>query len=327
MADRFRHPRAARAGVTRALATALPLVLCATGTISIPAADAATPDSVLEGLQRCLDAQGFGQRIWSITELNQKTRECLGSTQVPPSCPSSPFTRELAVNLRFSEPHPTWSANDRARLADQLPRWLDASIRQQPQVRTLTDNEGRLRVGAPPQAPWHLEVTVTYGGSGWSQRDLDDWVRQPRSLQIDLQLHRRDDGAIKDVRQIKQSFAPRLRARDADTSTARWMTELEAGVRTAASELLATLGCEAQVLEVARTEGPDLRVAFGELRLRPGQTEFGVALIPADGQLPAALWPKGRVTANGALEGSVVLFEGDEELCQRERCVAIPLPH
>lgn len=271
-----------------------------------------TQGTGLESLQACLDTRGYGQRNWSATELQQNIESCLGNSFTSPDCPASPFSRALSVRYRYGEPHPTWSPNDRARIADQLPRWIDDVLRQQPRVRSGAD------------AAWQLEVEVRYAGSGWSQRDLDDWIRQPRSLRVDLNLRERDTGAIKDRRELKLSFAPQLRARDADTSGARWIAELEAGIGQATTEMLSTLACLPDVLRVTSATNDELRVSFGDLRLRPNQTEFGVTLIPADGQLPAALWPRGRVTAMGTADGRLTLLESEDDLCLRETCVAIP---
>lgn len=284
----------------------------------------ATQGAGLESLQACLDARGYGQRNWSAVELQQNVTACLGEAFVPPSCPVSPFSRALAVSFRYGEPHPTWSPNDRARIADQLPQWIEDALRQQPQIRGSITSGARPMTAAATDAPWQLEVEVRYAGSGWSQRDLDDWVRQPRSLQVYLSLRERDSGTIKDRRELKLSFPPQLRARDADTSGARWLAQLETGIRQSTTEMLSALSCLPDVLSVAGAVNDELRVSFGDLRLRPNQTEFGVTLVPADGQLPAALWPRGRVTAQGSTEGRLTLLEGEDDLCLRETCVAIP---
>jgi hypothetical protein len=206
-----------------------------------------------------------------------------------------------------------------------LPQWVDDVLSQAPHIHGRTVTEARSAAAALAAAPWQLDIHVRYAGSGWSQRDLDDWVRQPRTLQVDLRLRERDTGAIKDQRELKLSFAPQLRARDADTSGARWLAQLETGIRQTSSEMLAPLACLPDVLRVTAFAGDSLRIAWGELRLRPAQQDFQVTLIPADGQLPAALWPAGRVaTTTGASDGLLTLDEGEDDICLRVACVAVP---
>lgn len=308
---------AVTAGVTLALASvALPDVSAAQGSASWMASSASANGLPLESLQACLDQRGYGQRLWSATELAQETTACLNSVSQAPYCPASPFSLGVAASVRYGEPHPTWSANDRARLADQLPQWINEVLRQMPRVHDVAQ--------AQNMAPWQLEVSVRYAGSGWSQRDLDDWIRQPRSLQVDVSLRERDTGAIKDQRELKLSFPPQLRARDADTSGARWLAQLQTGVREATNHMLSALACVPDVLAVSPTGGDRLRISFGDRRLRPNQTEFQVVLLSADGQLPAALWPVGRVTTLGTTEGELTLLEGEDDVCQREACIALP---
>lgn len=304
--------RASRSTVSAAaVATALAgLSLSAPATAQLGPMD-------LERLQSCLDRAGFGQREWSANELRQNTASCLRGAFASPACPAPHFSRGLSVALTIGEPHPTWSSNDRARLADQLPRWIDDVVQQHPRIHGSAHSRS--------VEPLSLDVQLRYAGSGWSQRDLDDWVRQPRSLELSLRVRETSSGTVKDIRDLKLSFPPRLRARDTDTAGARWMLELEQGVRTATQEMLDTLGCEPDVLTVQPATREGLAVSFGDLRLRANQGEFQVVLIPADGQLPAALWPEARVTAAGQATGQLAILNGgDEELCQRQACVAIP---
>jgi hypothetical protein len=305
------------AGVTLALVSVvLPGVSVAQGAASWIPQSASATGIPLESLQACLDQRGYGQRLWSATELARETTACLNSLSQAPNCPASPFSLGVAASFRYGEPHPTWSANDRARLADQLPQWINEVLRQMPRVHDAAQ--------AQNMAPWQLEVAVRYAGSGWSQRDLDDWIRQPRSLQVDLSLRERNTGAIKDQRELKLSFPPQLRARDADTSGARWLAQLQTGVREATENMLSALACVPDVLAVSPAAGDRLRISFGDRRLRPNETEFQVVLLSAEGQLPAALWPIGRVTALGIFEGELTLLEGEDDVCQREACVALP---
>ena len=302
----------------------LPIIACALwlGGLSLSATTSAQSAPVappkLEQLQGCLDRLGYGQREWSAEELNQNTAGCISEIFVPPNCPTPRFSRGLSVDFEVGEPHPTWSANERARIADQLPRWIDDEMRQHPRIHGSAHSQF--------SQPLSLEIKVRYEGSGWSQRDLDDWVRQPRSLMLELRLRDTMSGAIKDARELKLSFPPRLRSRDAGTSGARWLGQLEQGLRTASKEMFDTLSCEPDVLTVQPATREGLSVSFGNLKLRSGQSEFTVVLLPADGQRPAALWPQARVRAIGGSEGRLTLPDDEEEaLCERQSCIAIPL--
>lgn len=313
-------------------------LLCTILSVSSRAAglgDGPGADAVLrrdaEALQNCLERQLWPWQIEStvseggrLTDTVRMTRwggapegHCRISTVATgKSCaPPQGLQRIVGLDLRAGEPHPAWSANDRARVEDLIASSLRAL-------------EGDVRLGPAPSgsAVEHiptLRVRIGYRGAPTLQRDLAEWFRGPRALSVTMTLietHGR--GRVLALKEITVRQGPQWSDPAASTSGTRWMTRLVETVDETAKTLIAPLACATPWLEVTTDRGRLWLSDVPYVGLKDGAT---MLLVPTAEAGSANRWPIARVHSLGqGSRAELEIVSGARETC-KAGCHAVPL--
>lgn len=223
--------------------------------------------------------------------------------------------RLITLDFAAGEPHPAWSANDRARLETLIPA-------------TLTELSGNVRVQTPTadamtQTAELLRVRLEYRGSPISQRDLDDWIRLPRELQIQITvIDTRSGNRIIAARDLTARVRPGLRGRFAANTGDAWFREVRSHVDDAAREVLTSLACRAAQFEVTIERGKLHMSIAGFRGLAEGRS---VLLVPTAEAAVASRWPIARIRALPRSDtAELEVLRGAAETCNAG-CRAVPL--
>lgn len=293
-------------------------------------ADAALQHAA-DSMQRCLERRLAPWQIESIATVGDQqvdtvrfTRwggtpdvDCRTQTGSPPAACVTPDGLQRAVRLDFAggEPHPAWSANDRARLEDLIPatlRDLSGEVRLLPIVATHPDQAGEA-----------LRVRLTYLGMPTLQRDLAEWVRAPRGLSVTMTLvDVGRGGRVLASREITFRQAPRLSGEYGSASGEAWMRRLLKTVDATATDLIAPLACTTPWFGVTNDRGQTWLSTGSYTGLAEGRP---VLLVPTVDAAPASRWPIARVRASEAGGRARLDFiRGSPDVCEAG-CRAIPL--
>jgi len=221
----------------------------------------------------------------------------------------------ITLDFAAGEPHPAWSANDRARLETLIPT-------------TLTELSGNARVQTPKadaivNTAEQLRVRLEYRGSSVSQRDLDDWIRLPRELQIGITLiDTRSGDRIIAARDLTARIRPGLRGRFAANTGDAWFREVRSNIDDAARAMLKSLECRAAQFEVTIERGKLQMSVAGFRGLAEGRS---VLLIPTADAAVASRWPIARIRSLPRTDtAELEVLRGAAETCNAG-CRAVPL--
>lgn len=284
-----------------------------------------------DSMQRCLERRLAPWQIESTASVGDRmtdtvrfTRwgsapdeDCSTQPWAPPAACVTPDGLHRVVRLDFAsgEPHPAWSANDRARLEDLIHA-------------TLRDSSGEVRLlpiaaQHPDQPGESLRVHLTYLGMPTLQRDLAEWIRAPRGLSVTMTLvDAGRGGRVLASREITFRQGPRWSDAHASSSGAAWMRRLLKTVDATAAELVAPLACTTPWLGVTNDRGKTWLSNGSYSGLAEGRP---VLLVPTVDAAPASRWPIARVRASGAGGRAQLDFvRGSSDVCDAG-CRAIPL--
>lgn len=223
--------------------------------------------------------------------------------------------RLITLDFTAGEPHPAWSANDRARLETLIPA-------------TLAELSGNVRVQTPTadattKTAELLRVRLEYRGSPVSQRDLDDWIRLPRELQVQITLvDTRSGNRIIAARDLTARVRPGLRGRFAANTGDAWFREVRSNVDDAARAVLESLACRTAQFEVT-IERSKLHMSIaGFMGLAEGRS---VLLVPTAEAAVASRWPIARIRSLPRSDtAELEVLRGAAETCNAG-CRAVPL--
>jgi len=291
----------------------------------------ASLDRDAELMQRCLEPQMAPWQIESTSSTDGKTTDsvrltrwgdmpesrCLARLGRSAEACALPHGLQRVVRLEFvaGEPHPAWSANDRARLEDLIPSTLQqpaGDIRIKPAPSSGPDPSGEI-----------LRVRLAYLGMPTLQRTLAEWVRGPRGLVVTMTLVDPAGGdRVMASRELTFRQGPQWSDPQASTSSARWMRDLVGTVDSTAKAMIAPLACSAPSLAV-RTERGRIWLSLGSFTgLQEGRP---MLLVPTADPAVASRWPIARVLGSnqgGRME--LEILRGSPALCDAG-CRAVPL--
>jgi len=276
-----------------------------------------------ERLQRCIESQLAPWQVESTASTDGRvgdtvrvTRwgnapkvDCSNRVRSSEEHCQSPGDLQRVVRLEFDtgEAHPAWSANDRARLEDLIPTTLE----------NIAGNV-QLQYGDPRSAEFTgeiLRVRLDYRGMSALQRDVDEWIRGPRELQVTLTLvdpSRRN--RVLAVRTVTLQQSPQFRERYASTSSTRWMRQLLERIEATANDVLAPVACDTPWLDVTADRGKMWLNTGRYTGLHEGHS---VLLVPTTDSALASRWPIARIRTlvNGS-RAELEITRGSRDLCE-----------
>lgn len=226
------------------------------------------------------------------------------------------LSRAVAVRVEQGESHPAWSSNDRARLTDIIPQRIARQLREHPKAHAADDKVDATQLDT-------LEVVLEFGGTGWTHRELQDWVNTPRNLTVTLNLSSATEGAAIAPQRttIKLPLLPR--AHWGDTSTTKWLQRTFDAVDAGTRNLLDARGCSTEIIDVVRNRSGAVLLDISAVQgLRAGRA---VLLVPHESTGNGSRWPLATVTEITDRVAALKIEGTAAEMCSRSECSAIAL--
>lgn len=251
----------------------------------------------------------WGTEARSFDRADQIFTDCaaLPVTSLQNHCLPAPRPQRIvALEVLIGEPHPAWSANDRARLEDMIATALvelPGNIRVQPQASTAT------------AAPAHiLRVGLEYHGSNLSQRDLDEWIQRPRALSVNMALFdNRAAHRLLTARELTARVRPGLRSRIATHPGNAWFGEVRKQLDSALQSVLEPLACTTPWFEVTADRGKLLLSTVGFGGLKEG---VNLLLVPNADAAVASRWPIAATRSSGRADtAEIEVLRGAAQTC------------
>lgn len=288
------------------------------------AADSRQPgelNALANSLQRCLEQDSSLVQLDSTLMRDGRVEDSLRITRGPSqcrqpvdapsqSCPavSAGIHRAIQVDVASVDRHPAWSPNEHARLQDGLAA-----------IATQFDSA----VDDTPDQALLLRIRSEFSGVASIQRQLDEWVKGPRSATITLELidTQRSEQTL-GRRHVAVRLPPVIRSRVSTEAHARWLRDSLNAVAIAADQLLKPARCSEPSLH-ATLKARDLQLdTRGYLGLRAGVTFL---LVPRADAAAARAWPVARIKSVSFNEvATLEVLHGDKAVCEAG-CAAIPL--
>ena len=226
------------------------------------------------------------------------------------------LSRAVNVQAHFGESHPAWSSNDRARLADLIPQQIAKQLRDHPKAHSVS-------TAHTPEDADTLDVSIDFGGLGWTTRDLQDWVSGPRSVTVSMSLLAQAASTAVATQSVTIKLPPLPRSHWADNSSAKWLQNTLSAVDTGTRNLLDARGCSTEIVDVRRSRTGRLQLDLSTVRgLRAGRT---IMLVPLESTQGSSRWPLASVTAVTERVAELELADSSAEICSRAECSAIVL--
>jgi hypothetical protein len=269
-----------------------------------------------DDLQGCLESGPMSTRLESTAavagSLVDTTRVIRWGTAKDSRCNvdrcDAPDGLQRVVDFEFeaSEPHASWSADDRARLEELIP----ALLARLPGTTKLRRSDPR----SASRTPETLRIRLDYRGLSPLQRDLDAWILLPRQLLVTISLvDTRHGGHMLAERVVNVGQGLRMRGRSAATAGDAWYAQLSATIGSASREVLGSIACQTPWLDVAMDQGKMRLSTRGLSGLEGGRA---VLLIPPLESGAPARWPIAKIRSASSLDSmELELVRGSAASC------------
>lgn len=234
--------------------------------------------------------------------------------------PDGGVRHTVSFTLTVGERHPSWSASESSSFEDSL---IDKFTNLGSGIHVGDPRKLHVRSATHEDGAIALHVRISYGGSALSQRDLEEWLRLPKTALIAMELvDSANEGQVIAARKVVARLRPGFRGRQSSGVPEAWRERALGAVASAAREILVPLSCETPLLRVALNKGKLWLNATGVTGLMDGRE---LLLVPSAESSIGGTWPVARVrgdtfTGQAALE----LVSGDSGLCA-SGCRALPL--
>lgn len=282
--------------------------------------------SEADDIQRCLEKELAPLRVESTITRDGRLEEtvrltawsgldtpCVSSKRVNSSeCTRHHHIRRVvSLVLTIEDHHPSWSANERARLEDGI---IDRLIEIRGGVVIDTAHHGNRRA-LHRDDQLALRIRISYRASALMQRDLDEWLQTPKTAHIDMDLLQSPSEARPLAqRVITARVRPRAKTRWSHGYSDKWREETLSAITNAANAMLMPISCTTPTLPVSLSGGKLQLDMSGYVGINENSA---LLLVPSVETSIASLWPIVKVRSAGTMGGTAELetLRGDPQAC------------
>jgi len=229
----------------------------------------------------------------------------------PSATAKSGWSRPVRLRWSIGEGHPAWSPSERDRFVDLGMQRLRRLIDSYPGTYLLessTVDAGRIA---------ELQVDTQFGGVTQGHRELTDWIRTPRKLDVVARL-------AGNTHEVSARVPVQVRPYQGEASDAKWLRSTLEDLERGTASLLKEFACTSISFRVAKS--PNGKLSLDLQDVRGMKTNRSLLLVPLVSRNTRESWPVAQVTGNDpARSPELQIVSGSVELCANESCLAVPL--
>lgn len=253
--------------------------------------------------QACLQGEVSNE---ALTRCTQPSR-CIS----PSATAKSGWSRPVRLRWSIGEGHPAWSPSERDRFVDLGMQRLRRLIDSHPGtylLKSSTVDAGRIA---------DLQVDTQFGGGTHGHRDVTDWIRTPRKLEVVARL-------AGNTHEVTARVPAQVRPYQGEASDAKWLRSTLEDLERGTASLLREFACTSISFPVVKNPNGKLSLDLQDVRgMRANQS---LLLVPLVSRNTRESWPVAQVTGNDpARNPELDIVSGSVELCANESCLAVPL--
>ena len=229
----------------------------------------------------------------------------------PSATAKSGWSRPVRLRWSIGEGHPAWSPSERDRFVDLGMQRLRRLIDSYPGTYLLessTVDAGRIA---------ELQVDTQFGGVTQGHRELTDWFRTPRKLDVVARL-------AGNTHEVTARVPVQVRPYQGEASDAKWLRSTLEDLERGTASLLKEFVCTSISFLVVKN--PNGKLSLDLQDVRGMKTNQSLLLVPLVSRNTRESWPVAQATGNDpARSPELQIVSGSVELCANETCLAVPL--
>jgi len=224
----------------------------------------------------------------------------------------------LTTKIVAQVPTQDWSPSERASFQDQAQAAMTAAV--------LANQRYALASATTATAArYQLIATIAYRSTGHGNRQLDQWINQPKNIQLTLELRDAFGITPPSKREMVIQLSPQVRARNASIRNSDWFYKAGETLETASKQLLEQRQDSPRLAKLERASNGKLQInsaAYQNINI-----SSWMVLIPEALDVNGAAWQLARPTSaqrftSTQAEMLVDPANGDTRQCAEAGCLA-----
>jgi len=224
----------------------------------------------------------------------------------------------LRTKIVAQVPTQDWSPSERASFQDQTQAAMTAAV-------NANQRYALASATAAPSARYELVATITYRSTGHGNRQLDQWINQPKKIQLTLELRDAFGITPPSKREMLIQLPPQVRARNTSIRNSDWFFKAGETLETASTQLLEQRQNSPRLAKLERSSNGKLQInsaAYQNITI-----SSWMVLIPEALDVNGTAWQLARPTAaqrftSTQAEMLIDPANGDTRQCAEAGCLA-----
>ena len=224
----------------------------------------------------------------------------------------------LTTKIVAQVPTQDWSPSERASFQDQTQAAMTAAVNAN-QRYALASSSAAL------SARYELIATIAYRSTGHGNRQLDQWINQPKKIQLTLELRDALGVTPPSRREMLIQLLPQVRARNASIRNSDWFFKAGETLEAASTQLLEQRQDSPRLAKLERSSNGKLQInsaAYQNINI-----SSWMVLIPESLDVTGTSWQLARPTAaqrftSAQAELLIDPANGDTRQCAESGCLA-----
>ena len=298
------------------------LLLCSGFAVLAAHALAAAPKTdedlveLIERIQNCVDEAT--QTAQSAKESKTAVlADCAAKTDLRAQANSGIKTL-LTTKIIAQVPTQDWSPSERASFQDQTQAAMTAAINANQRYALASGT-------AAPSARYELIATIAYRSTGHGNRQLDQWIIQPKNIQLTLELRDAFGITPPSKREMVIELPPQVRARNTSIRNSDWFFKAGDALEVASKQLLEQRQDSPRLAKLERSSNGKLQInsaAYQNINI-----SSWMVLLPETLDVNGTAWQLARPTAaqrftNTQAQMLIDPANGDTRQCAESGCLA-----
>jgi len=298
------------------------LLLCSGFAILAAPALAAAPKTdedlveLIERIQACVDEAG--QTSNGGKESNAAVLTGCAAKADLRAQANSGIKTLLTTKIVAQVPTQDWSPSERASFQDQAQAAMTSAVNANPRYALASSS-------AALSARYELIATIAYRSTGHGNRQLDQWINQPKKIQLTLELRDVLGVTPPSRREMLIQLSPQVRARNASIRNSDWFFKAGETLEAASKQLLEQRQDSPRLAKLERSSNGKLQInsaAYQNISI-----SSWMVLIPESLDVTGTTWQLARPTAaqrftSTQAELLIDPANGDTRQCAESGCLA-----
>jgi hypothetical protein len=298
------------------------LLLCGGFAILAAPALAATPKTdedlaeLIEHIQTCVEEAG--QTSNDGKESNAAVLAGCAAKADLRAQANSGIKTVLTTKIVAQVPTQDWSPSERASFQDQTQAAMTAAV-------NANQRYALASATAAPSARYELIATIAYRSTGHGNRQLDQWINQPKKIHLTLELRDALGVTPPSRREMVIQLLPQVRPRNASIRNSDWFFKAGETLEAASKQLLEQRQDNPRLAKLERSSNGKLQInsaAYQNITI-----SSWMVLIPETLDVTGTSWQLARPSAAQRFTGTQAEMlidpaNGDTRQCAESGCLA-----